>query len=79
MVKLKLKVGPKGQIIIPRYLGKNMASKKTDTLLYRQGENELAILRAPSINEALVWIRQRRRRLKAKQAKLGDLEEVDLI
>ncbi|WP_288004923.1 hypothetical protein [Thermofilum sp.] len=42
-------------------------------------ENELAILRAPSINEALVWIRQRRRRLKAKQAKLGDLEEVDLI
>ncbi|MCC5998453.1 MAG: hypothetical protein LM573_05185 [Thermofilum sp.] len=56
-----------------------MASKKADTLLYRQGENELAILRAPSINEALVWIRQRRRRLKAIQAKLGDLEEVDLI
>jgi hypothetical protein len=36
-------------------------------------------LRTPSINEALVWIRQRRTRLKAKQAKLGDLEEVDLI
>jgi hypothetical protein len=36
------------------------------------------IIRAPSIEETLEWIKLRRRRLKARQANLGDLAEVDL-
>ncbi|AJB41874.1 hypothetical protein TCARB_0822 [Thermofilum adornatum 1505] len=41
-------------------------------------EKELAIVRAPGIEETLEWIRQRREKLRAKQAKLGELAELDL-
>jgi hypothetical protein len=41
-------------------------------------DNELVITGAPSIDETLEWLRLRRKRLKARQASLGELSEVDL-
>ena len=78
MVKLRLKVGPKGQIIIPKILREKYVIKENDYVFIELRDNELVITRAPSINETLEWIRLRGKRLKARQASLGELSEVDL-
>ncbi|RZN61422.1 MAG: AbrB/MazE/SpoVT family DNA-binding domain-containing protein [Thermoproteota archaeon] len=78
MMKLRLKVGPKGQIVIPKILREKYGIKGNDYVLVEVKDKELAITRAPSIEETLEWIKLRRKRLKAKQANLGDLAEVDL-
>lgn len=77
-MKLRLKVGPKGQIVIPKILREKYGIKENDYVLVEVKDKELAITRAPSIEETLEWIKVRRKRLKAKQANLGDLAEVDL-
>jgi AbrB family looped-hinge helix DNA binding protein len=78
MVKLRLKVGPRGQIVIPKVLREKWGIKENDYVLVEVKDKELVITRAPSIKETLEWIKVRRRRLKARQANLGDLAEVDL-
>jgi AbrB family looped-hinge helix DNA binding protein len=78
MVKLRLKVGPRGQIVIPKVLREKWGIKENDYVLVEVKDKELVITRAPSIEETLEWIKVRRRRLKARQANLGDLAEVDL-
>jgi AbrB family looped-hinge helix DNA binding protein len=78
MVKLRLKVGPKGQIVIPKVLREKYGIKENDYVLVEVKDKELVITRAPSIEETLEWIKLRRKRLKARQANLGDLAEVDL-
>jgi AbrB family looped-hinge helix DNA binding protein len=78
MVKLRLKVGPKGQIIIPKILREKYRIKENDYVFIELRDDELVITRAPSIDETLEWIRLRRKRLKARQAVLGELSEVDL-
>jgi AbrB family looped-hinge helix DNA binding protein len=77
-MKLRLKVGPKGQIVIPKILREKYGIKENDYVLVEVKDKEFVIIRAPSIEETLEWIKLRRRRLKAKQANLGDLAEVDL-
>jgi AbrB family looped-hinge helix DNA binding protein len=78
VVKLRLKVGSKGQIIIPKMLREKYGIKENDYVLIEVRDEELAIMRAPSIEETLKWIKLRRGRLKANQANLSDLAEVDL-
>jgi AbrB family looped-hinge helix DNA binding protein len=78
MVKLRLKVGPKGQIIIPKILREKYRIRENDYVFIELRDDELVITRAPSIDETLEWIRLRRKRLKARQAVLGELSEVDL-
>ena len=78
MVKLRLKVGPKGQIVIPKILREKYGIRENDYVLVDVREGELAILRAPSVEEAIEWIRARRSRLGARQAVLGELASVDL-
>ena len=78
MVKLRLKVGPRGQIVIPKVLREKWGIKENDYVLVEVKDKELVITRAPSIEETLEWIKLRRKRLKARQANLGDLAEVDL-
>jgi AbrB family looped-hinge helix DNA binding protein len=78
MVKLRLKVGPKGQIIIPKILREKYGIKENDYVFIELRDNELVITRAPSIDETLERIRLRRKRLKARQSSLGELSEVDL-
>jgi AbrB family looped-hinge helix DNA binding protein len=78
MLKLRLKVGPKGQIIIPKILREKYGIRENDYVFIELRGNELVITRAPSIDETLEWLRLRRKRLKARQASLGELSEVDL-
>jgi AbrB family looped-hinge helix DNA binding protein len=78
MVKLRLKVGPKRQIIIPKILREKYGIKENDYVFIELRDNELVITRALTTDETLEWIRLRRKRLKAKQASLGELSDVDL-
>jgi AbrB family looped-hinge helix DNA binding protein len=78
MVKLRLKVGLKGQIIIPKILREKYGIRENDYVFIEIRDDELVITRAPSIDESLEWIRLRRKRLKTRQASLGELSEVDL-
>ena len=71
MVKLRLKVGPKGQIVIPKILREKYGIKENGYVLVDVRDDELAITRAPSVDETLEWIRLRRARLRARQATLG--------
>jgi AbrB family looped-hinge helix DNA binding protein len=78
MAKLRLKVGPKGQMIIPKILREKYRIRENGYVFIELRDDELVITRAPSIDETLEWIRLRRKRLKARQAVLGELSEVDL-
>jgi len=78
MVKLKLKVGPKGQVVIPKILREKYGIIENGYVIVEAREGELAIVRAPSVEETLEWIRSRRGGLKARQATLGELASVDL-
>jgi len=78
MVKLRIKVGPKGQILIPRILRKKYGIKENDYIIIEANDENIVIKRAPSINESLSWLRERKKNLKAKHAKLGELEQIDL-
>jgi AbrB family looped-hinge helix DNA binding protein len=78
MVKLRLKVGPKGQIIILKILREKYGIRENDYVFIELRDNELVMTRAPTIDETLEWLRLRRKRLKARQASLGELSEVDL-
>ena len=78
MVRLKVKVGPKGQIIIPKMLRKKYGIKENDQVFLEIRENEIAIRGPRSIEETLNWIRERRRKIRGREARLGDLADVDL-
>ncbi len=73
-----MKVGPKGQIIIPKALRKKYGIKENDQVFLEIREDEIAIRGPKSIEETLKWIRERRKRIKGREARLGDLVEVDL-
>lgn len=76
MVKLRLKVGPKGQVVIPKLLREKYKIRENDYVLVELREDELAIKGAESLEDTLKWLRERRRL--GKEARLGDLAEVDL-
>ena len=78
MVKLKVKVGPKGQIVIPKVLRRKYGIRENDQVILEIREDGIAIRGPRSIEETLEWIRERRKRIKGREARLGDLAEIDL-
>jgi len=78
LVKLRVKVGPKGQIIIPKVFRKTYRIVEGGYAIIELGEDGILIRGTPLPEDVLQWIRERRKRLKGKKAKLGELAEVDL-
>ncbi len=78
MVKLKVKVGPKGQIVIPKLLREAYGIKEGGYVIIEPLDDKLVIRSIEDPQETLQWIRERRRRLKGKIARLGELKEIDL-
>jgi len=76
VVRLRLKVGPKGQVVIPKLLREKYRIRENDYVLVELREDELAIRRAESLEDVLRWLRGRER--PGREARLGDLAEVDL-
>jgi len=78
LVKLRVRVGPKGQIIIPKILREAYRIKEGGYVLIEPEDDKLVIRRVEDPTEILEWIRERRRSVGGKEARLGDLANVDL-
>ncbi len=78
MVKLKIKVGPKGQIVIPKILREAYKIREGGYVIIEPKDNKLVLRGVEDPRDILQWIRERRKRIKGKEARLGDLAKIDL-
>ena len=80
MVKLKVKVGPKGQIVVPKILREAYGIKENGYVVLEPLDDGIKIRGLPEPEEIIEWIRARRQRLKSRSlpARLGDLKDIDL-
>ena len=78
MVKLRVKVGPKGQIVIPKIFREAYKIKEGGYAILEPEEDGLKIRGVASPEEVIEWIRERRKRIGGKQARLGELLSVSL-
>jgi len=60
--KIKLKVGPKGQIVIPEALRKTYNIKEGETLIAEPRDDGILIKKAVDIDDLLRWISERRKK-----------------
>ncbi|NJF24086.1 AbrB/MazE/SpoVT family DNA-binding domain-containing protein [Thermococcus sp. Bubb.Bath] len=79
MVSIRLKVGPKGQIVIPKVFREAYGIREGGEVIVEPTDNGLIIMPQKSkedlIRELLEW---KRKRAKGKPAKLGELKGISL-
>ena len=79
MVSIRLKVGPKGQIVIPKVFREAYGIKEGGEVIVEPKENELVIKRAPDTEELLKKLREYHKKRRGKKpARLEDLKGVSL-
>jgi len=78
LVRIRIKVGPKGQIVIPKIFREAYRIKEGGYVILEPAEGELKLRGVEDPKEVLNWIRERRKRLGGREARLGDLARVDL-
>ncbi len=78
MVKLRIKVGAKGQIVIPKILREAYGIKENGYVIIEPKDNVLLIRRIENPEKILEWIRERRKHIGGKEARLGDLIKASL-
>ena len=79
LVKLRVKVGPKGQIVIPKILREAYRIRERGYVIIEPTSNGLLVKGVEDPREIVKWIRKRRSRIKySKTARLGELALVDL-
>ena len=78
MVRIRIKVGPKGQIVIPKVFREIYRIKEGGYVILEPADNKLIVRGVEDPKEVLEWIRSRRKRIKSREARLGDLINVDL-
>ena len=62
MVKLKVKVGSKGQIVIPKVIREKQGIEPGKFLLIDE-ENGKIVIEKPDVNGLLSWLRETRKKL----------------
>lgn len=70
MVRLRVKVGPKGQIVIPKTLREAYHIVEGGYAILEPREDGLQIHGAPPPEKVLRWIRERRIRLGSNRARM---------
>lgn len=80
MVELRLKVGPKGQIIIPKILREKYGIKPNDYVLVELREDGILLRGKPSPEQLIENLRKHREFIKSLniRARLGDLKGLHL-
>lgn len=77
LVRVKLKVGPKGQIVIPKVFREAYGIKEGDYVVVEPLEEGLLIRRRGTerlVQDILAW----KKRVGGKVARMGELRKVDL-
>ena len=80
MVSIRIRVGPKGQVVIPKVFRDAYGIKEGGEVVIIPTEEGLIIKKKKSVEEVIKTLkkyREKRRKIKAV-GKLGDLVEVDL-
>jgi AbrB family looped-hinge helix DNA binding protein len=78
MVKLRLKVGEKGQVLIPKLFREKYGIKEGEEIAMEPREEGLLLRGRPSKEEALLSLREHASKIKAldiKGPKLGELKQ----
>lgn len=78
MVKLRLKVGPKGQVIIPKPLREAYRIKEGGFVVAEPKEEGVLLRGVEDADEIIFWIKERRSSIEGAIGRLGVLAEVDL-
>lgn len=61
MVKLRLRVGPKGQIILPKIIREKLGIKPNSYVTVDLRENEVALQKRLEIEEFIEWLKNSRK------------------
>jgi len=80
MVNIKLKVGPKGQIVIPKVFRDAYGIKEGGEVIIEPTDKGLVIKAPADVKTLMEKLKERRKRMKGVgiQAKPGDLRSIDL-
>ena len=78
MVKLRIKVGPKGQIVIPKIFREAYRIREGGYVILEPADDKLILRGVEDPRDVLMWIRERRKRIGGEEARLGDLAKIDL-
>jgi len=62
MVKLKVRVGPKGQIVIPKIIREKLGIEAGNSLLIDEKEGKIVIEKS-DVDELIKWLRSSRKRI----------------
>ncbi len=73
MVKLKVRVGPKGQIVIPKIIREKLGIEAGNSLLIDEKEGKIVIEKS-DVDELIKWLRSSRKRI-AKDVYKFSLED----
>jgi len=78
MVRLKIRVGPKGQIVIPKVLREAYNIVEGGIVIIEPREDGILIRKIADPDKVIEWIKARRKRINGKMGHLGDLRTTDL-
>jgi len=78
MVRFRVKVGPKGQVIIPKIFRDAYKIREGGYAILEPADEGLILKGIEDPKDIVTWIMERRKTIKSKIARLGDLIEVDL-
>lgn len=71
MVRLKLKVGPKGQVVIPKVIRDKLGIKPRATVTVDLQEDRLILQRGLEVEELLKWLERSRKPIAELVSKIG--------
>ena len=78
MVSFRLKVGPKGQIVIPKVFRETYKIREGGYVFIKPEKDGILIRGVEDPDKLIEWVRERRMRVEGLKGKLGDLSNVDL-
>ncbi len=81
VVELRVKVGPKGQVLIPKVIREKYGIKEGGTVIIELRSEGILLRARPSPREVLEYLRQREERLRAlgvREPQLGELAALSL-
>ncbi len=81
MVELRLKVGPKGQVLIPKVFRRKYRINEGESVMIEPTDEGLLIRGRPSLAETMAGLREHLKKIQDRKVKgpnLGDLKKVYL-
>ena len=61
MVELRLRIGPKGQIVIPKFIRERLGIEPRGYVIVELRGSELAVRRGPNVAELSTWLKETRK------------------